>query len=256
MDNRNIGIVGAGTMGKSIAKLFAGNNFNVLLVDCVDKSDEIENGIAFTMDFGRLAECDFIIETVFEEVNAKKKALESISKYGKADAIVASNTSSMSIDLLSGFVSNKKNFLGVHFFNPAHKMPLVEIVKGKETGAETVSFAKGIVETAGKKTVVLNDSPGFIVNALLFPFLVDSINMSEEKKISCFDMDLAVKCGLNHPLGPFALMDLIGLDTVYDIMVSLYKQTNDKKFKPPNVISKLVKEKKLGRKTGRGFYEY
>ena len=207
-------------------------------------------------EFKNLKACDLVIEAITEDLDKKKELFGQFSQHIGAKALVASNTSSLSVTDLSMSVPNPANFLGLHFFNPAPIMGLVEVVKGLQTSDETMDKAMAIVTSLGKTPVVVTDSPGFIVNRMLIPMINEAASILSEKVASEENIDKAMKLGANHPMGPLALADLIGLDVCLSIMTSLFEETGDTKYRPNVILKQYVRAGFLGRKAKRGFYDY
>ena len=208
---------------------------------------------------GYITECskaDIIIESVIENLKIKSELLAKAEKYIQPQTIICTNTSSFSIDSLAADLSRKSRFIGLHFFNPVDRMNLVEIVKGSETSEQTVETAGAFVKSIGKEYVLLGNSPGFIVNRLLLSYLNNAVNLLQSGIACKEDIDRAMKLGANHPLGPFALCDLIGVDTVYHILLSLHEQLKEDIYRPNALFGEMVKQGRLGKKTGEGFYKY
>ncbi|SMD30842.1 3-hydroxyacyl-CoA dehydrogenase family protein [Picrophilus oshimae] len=268
-------VIGAGTMGSGIAEVFALNNHEVLLSDVSNDilnngRKKIEASLEKFKEKGRIKsvedvlekismntdinaqESDLYIEAVLERIDVKRDVLSRI----RSDAIIATNTSSISITYLSKFVRNPEKFIGMHFFNPPPIMSLIEIVRGNSTSDETTKKIVEISRSLGKTPVEVNDFPGFVSNRVLMAMLREAIIAYEENVASAEGIDTVMKLGMNHPMGPLELSDFIGLDVVYDIMNVLYNDTGSERFKPPITLRNLVYAGKLGRKTGEGFYKY
>ncbi|MFH0713560.1 MAG: 3-hydroxyacyl-CoA dehydrogenase family protein [Candidatus Micrarchaeota archaeon] len=259
-----IGIVGAGTMGVSLAALFLAKGFNVIVK--TRRKDEITKirekiqlfaskmtpnlnaSLEIALDYSMLNNCDFVIEAIEENEIAKKSALVEIEKHCP-NAVYCTNTSSLSVTQLAKALQKPEKLIGMHFFNPAHKMQLVEVIATPFATQENINAVVQLAQSIGKTPVIVKDAPGFIVNRLLMPFLLDAVKINEAGVASCKDIDTAIKLGLNHPLGPFELLDLIGLD----VFLSIAEQLKLEKLKS---VVELVKQGKLGRKTKEGFYKY
>ena len=277
-----VAVAGAGTMGSGIAQACAVAGHEVKLFDSseaarkrgidavkdslarivkkekISEDDKAEalSRITLVGDSDRFKDADVIIEAIFEDVDAKRGLWEEIDKVAKEDALLASNTSSLSVTELASFTSRPDRFCGVHFFNPVAVLPLVEIVRGLRTSAETVAEAKTFVEGIGKTPIVCEDKPGFIVNRLLIPYINDAVHALAEGVASAEDIDKAMRLGANMPIGPLALADLVGLDVVLAAGESLYREFQDSKFRINPLVRQMVRAGKLGRKSGEGFYTY
>lgn len=276
-----ITVIGAGTMGNGIAQVFAQNGHEVILNDIyetalksaranIEKSlsrlkkknliteneEDVLGRIKFTSNLYEGESSDIFVEAVLERIEAKEAVFKQINSLASKDCIIASNTSSISINLLAGLVDNPERFLGMHFFNPPPVMKLIELVKGNRTSEEVLKKVLEISKSLGKEPVVVNDFPGFVSNRVLMPLIREAILAYEEGVATKEDIDTTMKLGMNHPMGPLELTDLIGLDVTYDIMHVLYSEYGDPRFKPPITLRNLVNSKKLGRKTGEGFYKY
>jgi len=281
MDIKTIGIVGAGTMGGGIAQVAATSGLEVLIHDVgqeyldrglktIDKSVSklIEKG-KITEDKGKILgriktttslddfkAVDFVVEAVFEDYEIKKKVLVALDKVLAPEVILTSNTSSISITRLAALTSRPARFMGMHFMNPVPLMTLVELIKGMATSPETFAVVKALAEKMGKVPVEANDYPGFIANRILMPMINEAAYALMEGVGSVEAIDTVMKLGMNHPMGPLALADLIGLDVCLYIMDVLYEGFKDSKYRPCPLLKKYVDAGYLGRKSGRGFYEY
>lgn len=272
-DINKIGVVGAGTMGKGIAQVFALYDYPVALIDtdvtilqgALDKLkkltepelwDKVSNNITTSTDTQQLGDCDIIIDAVFEEITVKKNVFELINKVCKDSAIIATNTSSISIDDLALSVNGPERFIGMHFMNPPKVMKLVEIIRGVKTSEGIVEVVTELAKVLGKTPAIVNDSPGFVSNRLLFALIGEAFKLLENNIAKKEDIDIVMKYGMNHPMGPIKLADFIGLDVCLNIMDVLYNDLKDERFKPPKILKTLVENGKLGKKTGEGFYKY
>jgi 3-hydroxybutyryl-CoA dehydrogenase len=281
MDIRTIGIVGAGTMGGGITQVAAVSGFDVLVHDTaqeyldrglktIDKSVSklIEKG-KITEDKGKILgriktstslddfkSVDFVVEAVFEEYEVKKNVLVALDKILAPEIILTSNTSSISITRLAALTKRPGKFMGMHFMNPVPLMTLVELIKGIATTPETFAVVKGLAEKMGKVPVEANDYPGFIANRILMPMINEAVTALMEGVGSVEAIDTVMKLGMNHPMGPLALADLIGNDVCLYIMEVLYEGFKDSKYRPCPLLKKYVDAGYLGRKSGRGFYDY
>ncbi|WP_341925862.1 3-hydroxybutyryl-CoA dehydrogenase [Nocardioides psychrotolerans] len=279
---RTIGVVGLGTMGAGIAEVFARNGFAVVGVELNDEGvargrQHLENStgravkreklteaeqaellgrITFTTELKDLAEADLVVEAVVESVETKKSIFKELDAIVAPDAILATNTSSLSVTEISTANSSPGRVIGVHFFNPAPVQNLVEIIKTVVTEPAVLDDVKGLVEQVGKSPVVCGDKAGFIANTLLFGYLNHAASMFEGKYASREDIDAAMRFGCGYPMGPLALLDLIGLDTAYEILETMYRQGRDRLHAPTPILKQMVTAGLLGRKTGRGFYTY
>ncbi len=270
---KQIGVVGAGTMGRGIAHLFALHGFPVILVDRdeailraalakvrertePETRDGVAGRIATSVSLERLGGCDLVVEAVYEDEAAKRQLFAALSTLCTAEAILASNTSAISITTLAGAVSGPGRFIGMHFMNPPVVMQLVEVVRGEDTTDTTVRAITGLAERLGKVPVVVRDVPGFVANRLLFAQLGEALRLLESGVASREDVDTVARLGLAHPMGPFELADFIGLDVCRQIMVYLSESLGDGRYRPGELLERLVGEGKLGRKCGEGFYRY
>ncbi|MCM8822747.1 MAG: 3-hydroxyacyl-CoA dehydrogenase family protein [Candidatus Omnitrophica bacterium] len=278
MEIKNILVVGAGTMGSQIAQCIAENNIGVFLfdssgeiarnalskirerlqksIDSAQNMQEILARITVIEDIQQAKSADFVIEAIVEDLETKKFLFAKLGKIFSNNIVLASNTSSISIREISESTDYPERVAGMHFFNPAHKMKLVEVVRGEKTSEDTIRTIKALAEFIGKTPVEVNDRPGFIVNRLLIPMINEAVILLEENIADRDSIDTAMKLGAGHPMGPLALADLIGIDVCLHIMKNLEKRLNDSKYKPCEMLKKMVKENKLGRKTKQGFYKY
>lgn len=270
---KKIGVIGAGTMGRGIAQVFALNNYPVVLVD--KEEDLLQKAIGYikkrtepelwekvisliqtSTSIDNTKDCDLVIEAVFENMEAKKMVCRSLNSICKENVIIATNTSSFSIDELSKEVDDPSRFIGMHFMNPPVKMKLIEIITGSKTSGETADIIKELAKSLEKEPAVVKDSPGFVSNRLLFALIGEALRLLEKEVATKEAIDTIMQCGMNHPMGPITLADYIGLDICQDIMLYLYESLGDDRYRPSKQLVSLVKEGKLGKKTGEGFYKY
>lgn len=276
---KNVGVIGAGTMGQGIANAFATAGYNVTVCDIkiewaqnginkigakLDKlvsrekiTAEKAEGIKVNLTAGEykdLADCDLIVEAVLEKMEIKKDLFKTLDEICKEDCIFGTNTSSLSVTEIANGI--KHNVIGMHFFNPADRMKLVEVISGENTPVETKEAIIECSKSLGKTPVEVAEGPGFVVNRILIPMINEACFIYQEGLASVEDIDTAMKLGANHPMGPLALGDLIGLDIVLDVMEVLYTETGDSKYRPCTLLKKMVRAGKLGQKTKQGFYSY
>ncbi|SMC37969.1 3-hydroxybutyryl-CoA dehydrogenase [Papillibacter cinnamivorans] len=275
-------VIGAGTMGLDIAQVFAKAGFEVAVQDVSDKildgtraklvksleklvtkgtmSEENKAALLgrmrFTTDVAAAAHADLVIEAVVENMEIKRKVFASLDGICKPETILASNTSSISITAIAAVTSRQDRVIGMHFFNPAVVMKLVEVIRGANTSDETTETVKALASQIGKRPVEVNEGPGFVVNKILCPMINEAVGLLELGVASAEDIDTAMCLGANHPMGPLTLADLIGLDVCLSVMETLHAETGDDKYRPSMLLRKYVRAGKLGRKTGVGFYDY
>ena len=279
---RAVGVVGCGIMGSGIVEVCAKAGMDVTFVEvdegrcerglkAIEKSlskavergkleeaarDEVLGRIHGTVDRGDLADVDLVIEAVTEDLDVKQEVFRSLDEIVKPDVVLGTNTSTLPIAEMAAVTSRADKVLGMHFFNPPPVMKLLEVIRGLSTSDETMAFARAFGERIGKVTVVSKDRAGFIVNFLLIPFLNSAVQMLDDGVATREDIDTAVKLGLGHPMGPLELVDLIGLDTAVHASNTLYDEFKDPIYSPPTLLKRLVAAGHLGRKSGRGFYDY
>ncbi|SKD04382.1 3-hydroxyacyl-CoA dehydrogenase [Burkholderia sp. CF099] len=282
MSMKNIAIIGAGTMGNGIAQVCAAAGLSVMMLDV--STDALQRGtaaiseslerlirkqkltssdkqailarISVTTQYSDLAEVDLAIEAATESEHLKLRILKEIDAVVGPDAIIATNTSSISITKLAAATSRPEKFIGTHFFNPVPLMVLVELIRGLQTSDETQQRIEAFVKTIGKTSIVARNSPGFAVNRILCPMINEAVFALQEGLATAEDIDNGMKLGANHPIGPLSLADLIGLDTMLSVMEVFYQGFNDPKYRPSRLLREMVDAGHLGRKSGRGFYQY
>jgi len=282
MDIAKVGIVGSGIMGSGVAEVAAKAGYTVVLrsrsqsgadsmVAGLEKSlakqvergkleeaarDEILGRVSAVTDLGALADCDLVLESIVEDLDTKKALFNELDRIVREGAILATNTSTLPVVDLAMETGRPDRVCGVHFFNPAPAMALVEIVRALTTSDETVADARDFAVACGKTVVDVRDQAGFIVNALLFPYLNNAARMYDAGVASRDDIDAAMKGGCNFPMGPLELLDLVGLDTSLSILEALYAEFTDPNYAPAPVLRRMVSAQRLGRKSGAGFYDY
>ncbi|HKL75694.1 MAG TPA: 3-hydroxybutyryl-CoA dehydrogenase [Halanaerobiales bacterium] len=279
---KKVGVLGAGTMGSGIAQVIAQGGYQVILRDIKEEyvekglkginknlkrsvkkeritQDEMDQTLAnidTTTEVSDLADVDLVIEAVNEDMELKKKIFKELDEVTKDDAILASNTSALSITEIATVTERPDKVVGVHFFNPVPVMKLVELIKSITTSDEAFEKVESLVKELGKSPVEVNEAPGFVVNRILVPMINEAAFLLNEGVASAEDIDTAMKLGANHPIGPLALGDMIGLDVCLAIMETLYDEFGDSKYRPCPLLKKKVRANQLGRKTGEGFYSY
>lgn len=282
MEIRKIGVCGCGLMGAGIVEVSARAGYEVVVREIdeallkkglgrIDKSlsKAVEKGkateedkkkviskIKGTVGLDDLSDCDLLIEGITENLDEKIKLYRELDKLVKKEARFASNTSSLSITEMAASTQRPDKFVGLHFFNPVPVMKLVEVVRAELTSDETYEIAKRFAESVGKTVVSCKDSPGFVVNRLLVPYLLDAIRALESGVATREDLDNGMKLGCGHPMGPLELTDFVGLDTTYYIAEVMFEEFKDHHYAAPPLLKRMVKAGHLGRKTGKGFYDY
>ena len=282
MEIRKVGVVGLGTMGAGIAQISVQAGFETVGRELTDELAQrgratierylgrgVEKGrmsagekdaalarLALTIDLRELADCDLVIEAVLEELDLKRDLFAELDRITRPDAVLATNTSALSVGEIAGATERPERVVGMHFFNPAPVLPLVEIVRTPKSADEAVQAAYAWAERAGKQPVVCNDTPGFIVNRILIPLLNDCVRALDETGVRPEDMDRAMTNGAGWPLGPCALLDLIGIDVHVHASEALHRNLREERMRPPERLLEMQREGRLGRKSGAGFYEY
>jgi 3-hydroxybutyryl-CoA dehydrogenase len=279
---KNVGVVGCGLMGHGIAQVAAQAGYDVVVREVdqakldsglgkinkqlsrsVEKgrmeqsqADEVTGRIQGTLEYGDFAECDLVIEAITEDLDLKLEMWQELDSIVKQEALFATNTSSLGVVNQAAATERPEHFLGLHFFNPAQVMPLLEVVQAITTSTGTLEEGFEFGRSLKKTVVHARDKTGFIVNRLLIPFLLDAIRTYEEGFGTIEQIDTAMKGGANHPMGPFELLDFVGLDTSHSVGEIMFDEYRERRFAPPPTLRKLVSAGYLGRKSGRGFYDY
>jgi 3-hydroxybutyryl-CoA dehydrogenase len=278
----SVGIIGAGTMGNGIAQVSAAAGLSVTMVDISDaavkrglstidgsldrlvKKEKMTAAdreaalarIAATTDRAKLTSCDLVIEAATENEELKVKILKDLCATLRPQTMVATNTSSISITKLAAATDRPDRFIGMHFFNPVPVMALLELIRGLQTSDDTHAKAEAFAKRVGKVPITARNSPGFAVNRILCPMINEAVFALQEGIASAEEIDAGMKLGCNHPIGPLALADLVGLDTLLSVMEVFYNGFNDPKYRPAQLLKEMVDAGHLGRKSGRGFYDY
>ena len=280
MHIERVGVIGAGTMGNGIAQACAAAGVDIVMVDVAQAA--VDRGLAAidtslerlqkkekitgearkaalarivgTTDYAKLAATQLVVEAATENLELKLRILKQADELAGAGTIIASNTSSISITQLAAITSRPAHFVGMHFFNPVPMMALVEVIRGLQTSDETIAAVRAFAERLGKTPVVVKNSPGFVVNRILCPMINEAIFALQEGLASAEDIDSGMRLGCNHPIGPLALADMIGLDVMLAVMNVFYADFNDPKYRPAPLLKEMVAAGYLGRKSGRGFH--
>ena len=266
MDVRRIGVIGAGTMGRGIAQVGAASGFEVVMSDVgpetvragmsVAAKDALLARIGTATGIEAMAGVDVCIEAATENPDVKLELFRGLESVCGEDTLLASNTSSISLTKIAGACARSERVVGMHFFNPVPLMKLVEIIRAMQTSDATFEAAKDLAGRLGKTAVAVADSPGFVVNRMLVPMINEAVYVYSEGLAGAEEIDTAMKLGLSHPIGPLALADLIGIDVCLYVMEVMYREFSDSKYRPCPLLRKMVDAGRLGRKSGRGFFEY
>ena len=282
MEIKKVGVVGFGLMGSGIVEVCAKAGYEVVVSEINDEflqkglgrlnkslsravskgkvtQEEMDAALARvkgTTDTADFADCDLVIEAAIENMELKKQLFAELDGILRPEVIIGSNTSSLCITEMASATQRGDKVLGIHFFNPVPVMPLLELVRTILTSDETLAIAQEFGQSVGKTTVVAKDTPGFIVNRLLIPYLLDAVRIYEDGLATREDIDTAIKLGLNHPMGPLTLLDLVGLDTTLFIADAMFEELKDPRYAAPPLLRRMVLAGHLGRKSGKGFYDY
>ncbi|MFG0630930.1 3-hydroxybutyryl-CoA dehydrogenase [Pseudomonas sp. xss_2] len=282
MSIEQIAVIGAGTMGNGIAQVCAVAGFQVLVIDvsdaalergvatlsknlerqvnkgtlAADQAEAAKTRIHTSTDYAALSSAQLVIEAATENLELKLRILKQVATNVGADCLIATNTSSLSVTQLAASIEHPERFIGVHFFNPVPMMALVEIIRGLQTSDSTYAQALLVTEKLGKTPITAGNRPGFVVNRILVPMINEAIFVRQEGLASAEDIDTGMRLGCNQPIGPLALADLIGLDTLLAIMEAFHEGFNDSKYRPAPLLKEMVAAGYLGRKSGRGFFTY
>ncbi|WP_079227582.1 3-hydroxybutyryl-CoA dehydrogenase [Pseudomonas putida] len=282
MTIEQIAVIGAGTMGNGIAQVCAVAGYQVLLVDVSDaalergvatlsknlerqvskgtldaeRAEAAKNRIRTSTDYAQLGSAQLVIEAATENLQLKQRILQQVAANVATDCLIATNTSSLSVTQLAASIEHPQRFIGVHFFNPVPMMALVEIIRGLQTSDSTYAQALVVTEKLGKTPITAGNRPGFVVNRILVPMINEAIFVRQEGLASAEDIDTGMRLGCNQPIGPLALADLIGLDTLLAIMEAFHEGFSDSKYRPAPLLKEMVAAGWLGRKSGRGFFTY
>ncbi len=282
MQIKNVSVIGAGVMGSGIATVCLIGGFNVRIIDIAEefvqkarvkieknllksvekevitdqKRIEILKNLTTSTDFITVADSELIIEAVSENFDVKKSLFSQLSEKASPDAIIASNTSALKISELAGLYTKPEKVIGMHFFNPPVVMKLIELIKTEKTSNEVFDTAKEFTLALGKEPVEVMESPGFVVNRILIPMINEAAILFSDRVSSAEDIDKAMMFGANHPIGPLALADMIGIDVCYSIMQTLQREFGSDKYAPAPVFQRMITDGKLGKKSGIGFYDY
>jgi 3-hydroxybutyryl-CoA dehydrogenase len=279
---KKVGVLGSGLMGSGIAEIAAKAGYDTVVREVSEELMEkglgkihgslgkaVEKGkldaaardaavsrLSGTVDLAALADCDIVVEAIVENLDEKRKTFSALDEVVKKDAIFASNTSSLTITQMAMFTQRPDQFVGLHFFNPVPVMKLVEVVRTILTSDATFERAFEFARAVGKEPIACRDNSGFVVNRLLVPYLLDAIRALEEGVGSVEDIDKGMQLGCGYPMGPFTLLDFVGLDTTYYIANIMFEEYREKRFAPPPLLKQMVTAGRLGKKSGRGFYDY